>query len=162
MIQDHQISRNLHAHYRFQNKTTMTTHIDHLTILVPEDTTASEASETFSAFHQHMNRGQKNCPAAQQEEDVYSKIRNPLAEDDDENKSSTISAIIAFIPATKPPAGVEEDLPPEATPILTTLNFNYGGSRKRGVATTACETSPSKKKKAAVQCKKGAHVKVTG
>jgi hypothetical protein len=140
-----------------------TTYIDHLKILVMEDTIISDASETSSAFHQHMNRGHNIfCPEERQEEDdVHSKISDPLAENGGEDKSSAISAINNFVPATKPPSGVEEDLPPESTPILTTLPSNSDGSRKQGVATTARETSPSKKKKAAAQCRKGARVKVT-
>jgi hypothetical protein len=51
-----------------------------------------------------------------EEEDVHSKISNPPAEGD-EDKSSTISASIDDAPGTGSSAEVEEDLPPEATPI---------------------------------------------
>jgi hypothetical protein len=64
-------------------------------------------------------------------------------------------------------AGVVEDvlgqeIEDTAPPILSsTPPSNSGGSRKQGVATTArATTSSSKKKKVAVQCCKGACVKV--
>jgi hypothetical protein len=61
MIQQHQISRNIRAHYRVHNKRMTTTHIDRLSLLVMEDTpvsetTVSEAFSASSAFLQRMNR----------------------------------------------------------------------------------------------------------
>jgi hypothetical protein len=152
----------------------MITQIDCLTLLVVKATTVAEAtvaeaSSTSSAFLHRMNRDHNMLQppmddiqtGEQQAEDVHSKISNQPGEGD-KDKSDAISARIDDTPATGPaPAGEEEDLLLEATPILMMLSSNSRGLRKQGVATTAHATLLSKKKKVAVQCPKGAHVKVT-
>jgi hypothetical protein len=96
----------------------------------------------------------------QQEEEINPDLSiPPVAEDDADEDSSAVTAIIH-----DGAAGVAEDVArTEATapPIFTTSPSNSGGSRKLGVATTARATLSSKKKKVATQCRKGAHVKVT-
>ena len=92
--------------------------MDHLTLLVIEGTTVSEAavseaSATSSVFVQRMNR---SCHLFHQATgDVHFKSSSASGEGEedrgDEDKASAISTRIGDAPAASSPAGMEEALP---------------------------------------------------
>jgi hypothetical protein len=144
-------SRKFCAHYSVHNKTTTTTTMESNTV---SEATASASSSSSPAFIYLMHYCMNSIPSIleplgdipgvggeQQEEEINLDLSVPAAaEDDSDNDSSAVTAIIH-----DGAAGVAENVAQtEATapPILTTPPSNLGGSRKQGVATIARATCP--------------------
>jgi hypothetical protein len=173
------LSRNLPAHYSVQKKrqqATTTTAMMSDNGLSSDTETSSDTSSTSSTLVNRIRDRMNMVPSLlqplgaipkvigeQQEEEKKLELSSVRADNDPDDDTSAVAVPAIIADGT---AGVVKDLgetEDTAPSNLITPPSISGGSRKQGVATTACaSTSLTKKKKvAAAQCCKGACVKVT-